>query len=152
MTSTPAAHDVSRLLIGAAVLATLSLGAARLDAQTAWKAIGRTSAGNAVFVNSRTVKRAGDLVSAHVRVVFTEPVKGAKGTFASYRTVATFNCTRKSLAAKENVYYADAKGTKVIDRSVNKLPGFGPALGGSLGDVALTFLCARPSIPVPRRE
>jgi hypothetical protein len=26
---------------------------------------------------------------------------------------------------------------------VNKLPGFGPALGGSLGDVALKHLCTR---------
>ena len=59
------------------------------------------------------------------------------------RTSATFNCAKKSLAAKENVYYADAKSTQVIDRSVNKIPGFGPALGGSLGDVALRHLCAR---------
>lgn len=151
MTRIPALLALSRPFIGVAALATLSLSPARAHAQSTWKAIGKTSAGNAVFVNPRTVKRTGDLVSAHVRVVFTEPVKGAKGTFASYRTSATFNCTKKSLAAKENVYYADAKGTKVIDRSVNKLPGFGPALGGSLGDVALTFLCARPLSPVRRR-
>jgi hypothetical protein len=108
-----------------------------------WKAIGPTSAGNAVFVDTRSVKKTGDLIAANVRVVFTEPVKGAKGTFASYRTSATFNCAKKSLAAKENVYFADAKGTRVIDRSVNKLPGFGPALGGSLGDVALKYLCTK---------
>ena len=112
-------------------------------AQRGWKAIGATAAGNAVFVETRSIKRTGDLVAANVRVVFTTPVKGAKGTFASYRTSATFNCTRQSLAAKENVYFADAKGTKVIDRTVNKLPGFGPALGGSLGAVALKHLCAR---------
>jgi hypothetical protein len=108
-----------------------------------WKAIGTTSAGNAVFVDTRSVKKTGDLVAANVRVVFTEPVKGARGTFASYRTSATFNCAKKSLAAKENVYFADAKGTRVIDRSVNKMPGFGPALGGSLGDVALKYLCTK---------
>ena len=112
-------------------------------AQRGWKAIGVTAAGNDVFVETRSVKRTGDLVAANVRVVFTTPVKGAKGTFASYRTAATFNCARQSLAAKENVYFADAKGTKVIDRTVNKLPGFGPALGGSLGAVALKHLCAR---------
>jgi hypothetical protein len=114
-----------------------------LQAQRGWVSIGKTSAGNTVLVESRSVKRTGDLVAANVRVVFTEPVKGAKGTFASYRTSATFNCTKKSLAAKENVYYADAKGTRVIDRSVNKMPGFGPALGGSLGAVALEHLCKR---------
>jgi hypothetical protein len=96
-----------------------------------------------VYVDTRSVKRTGDLVAASVRVGFKEPVKGAKGTFASYRTSATFNCTKKSLAAKENVYYADAKSTRVVDRTVNKMPGFGPALGGSLGAVALNYLCAK---------
>ena len=127
---------------GIIALATFPFTAVVLLAQDGWKAIGRTSSGNAVFVQTRSVKKAGDLVSANVRVVFTEPVKGAKGTFASYRTSATFNCAKKSLAAKENEYYADARGTKVIDRSVNKMPGFGPALGGSLGAVALNHLCA----------
>ena len=132
-----------RSLVGLSVLATLTLAPAALEAQRGWVSIGKTSAGNTVLVESRSVKRTGDLVAANVRVVFTEPVKGAKGTFASYRTSATFNCAKKSLAAKENVYYADAKGTRVIDRSVNKMPGFGPALGGSLGAVALEHLCKR---------
>jgi hypothetical protein len=126
-----------------AVVAALTLTPRAAEAQRGWVSIGKTSAGNSVFVETRSVKRTGELVAANVRVVFTEPVKGAKGTFASYRTSATFNCTKKSLAAKENVYYADAKSTRVIDRSVNKIPGFGPALGGSLGAVALEHLCAR---------
>jgi hypothetical protein len=132
-----------RTVLGLATLLSLTSTPVALHAQAAWKAIGTTSTGNAVFVDTRSVKRTGDLVAANVRVVFTTPVKGSKGTFSSYRTSATFNCTKRSLAAKENVYYADAKGTKVIDRSVNKIPGFGPALGGSLGDVALTHLCAK---------
>jgi len=132
-----------RLVFLIAALASLAFTPLTLSAQKGWTAIGATSAGNAVYVESRSVKRTGDLVAANVRVVFTEPVKGAKGTFASYRTSATFNCAKKSLAAKENVYFADKQGTKVIDRSVNRIPGFGPALGGSLGDVALKHLCAR---------
>ena len=130
-------------LFGLTVLASIPFTPGALEAQRGWVPIGKTSAGNSVYVESRSVKRTGDLVAANVRVVFTEPVKGAKGTFASYRTSATFNCAKKSLAAKENVYYADAKGTRVIDRSVNKMPGFGPALGGSLGAVALEHLCSR---------
>ena len=130
-------------LLAAALIAPLLAMPARVSAQGKWKEIGATSSGNAVYVDTRSVKRTGDLVAANVRVVFKEPVKGAKGTFASYRTSATFNCTKKSLAAKENVYYADAKSTRVIDRTVNKMPGFGPALGGSLGAVALNYLCTR---------
>lgn len=132
---------MTRLLLATTLLTLAPLPTAH--AQAGWKAIGKTAAGNAVFVESRSVKRTGQLVAANVRVVFSEPVKGAKGTFASYRTSATFDCAKQSLAAKENVYYADAKGRKVIDRSVNKLPGFGPALRGSLGDVAMIHLCAK---------
>ena len=143
MTSRSAPPAMAGRLLAAAALASLVATPAVLHAQGGWKAIGTTSAGNKVFVESRSVKRTGGLVAANVRVVFTVPVKGAKGTFASYRTSATFDCAKQSLAARENVYYADAKGTKVIDRSVNKLPGFGPALRGSLGDVALKHLCAR---------
>jgi hypothetical protein len=124
----------------ALVLGSLLLAPAALHAQK-WTPIGKTSSGNEVFVDSRSVKRTGDLVAANLRVVFTTPVKTPKGVWASSRTVATFDCAKKSLAAKENVFYADAKGTKVTERTVNKMPGYGPALQGSLGDVAMTYLC-----------
>jgi hypothetical protein len=122
------------------VLSALLLLPAALHAQR-WTPIGKTSSGNEVYVDARSVKRTGNLVAANVRVVFTTPVKTPKGVWASSRTTATFDCAKKSLAAKENVFYADAKGTRVTERTVNKLPGYGPALRGSLGDVAMTHLC-----------
>ncbi len=132
------------LLIGLAmVCGAASAAAASTQGKGKWKAIGTTSSGNAVFVEARSVKRQGSLVTANVRVVFNTPVKAPKGMWASSRTAATFDCARKSLAASENVFYADAAGTKVTERTVNKIPGYGPALGGSLGDVAMKFLCAR---------
>ncbi len=106
-----------------------------------WKDIGKTSSGNVVSVDPKSVKREGKLVHATVRVVFTPPVKAARGTWASSKTTATFDCARRYLAAKENVYYSDAKSTKVVERSVNRMPGFGPALGGSLGGIAVDYLC-----------
>ena len=109
-----------------------------------WKNIATTASGNMVSVDPKSVKKKDGLVSATVRVVFTPPVKASRGMWASSVTRATFDCARKSLAAKENVYYADARSTKVVERSVNKIPGFGPALGGSLGGVALQYLCSLP--------
>jgi hypothetical protein len=106
-----------------------------------WKDIGRTSSGNMVSVDPKSVKRTGNLVAANVRVVFTNPVATRKGSWKSSRTTATFDCAKKSLAAKENVYYSDERSTKVVERSVNRMPGYGPALGGSLGMVALDYLC-----------
>jgi hypothetical protein len=108
-----------------------------------WKDIGTTASGNVVSVDPRSVKREGNLVHATVRVVFTPPVKVQRGTWASSKTTATFDCAKRYLAAKENVYYSDANSTKVVERSVNKQPGFGPALGGSLGGIAVDYLCKK---------
>jgi hypothetical protein len=112
-----------------------------LHAQKKWTPIGATASGNQVFVDPRSIKRTGNLVAATVRVVFTTPVKTPTGTWMSSRTTATFDCAAKKLAAKENVYYGDAKETKVVDRKVNKMPGYGPALGGSMGALALDYVC-----------
>lgn len=106
-----------------------------------WKEIGKTSSGNMVSVDERSIKRKADTVAATVRVVFTEPVKASRGTWKSSKTTATFDCKRRYLAAKENVFYADEKGTKVVERSVNKMPGYGPGLNGSLGGIAVDYLC-----------
>ena len=110
-------------------------------AQKKWTSIGATASGNQVYVDAKSVKRTGSLVAATVRVVFTTPVKTASGTWMSSRTSATFDCAGKKLAAKESVYYGDAKETKVVDRKVNAIPGYGPALGGSMGALALNYLC-----------
>ena len=112
--------------------------------QKKWTDIGTTSAGNHVFVDPKSVKRTGNLVAATVRVVFTTPVKTPSGTWMSSRTSATFDCAAKKLAAKESIVYGDAKETKVVDRTVNKIPGYGPALGGSMGALALDYLCKTP--------
>lgn len=125
-----------------ATFALLALLPAAAHAQKKWTQIGTTSSGNPVYVDPRSVKKSGSLVDATVRVVFTKPVETPKGTWMSARTTATFDCAKKSLAAKENVYYGDAKETKVVERKVNKIPGYGPALGGSLGGVALGYLCS----------
>jgi hypothetical protein len=106
-----------------------------------WKDIGKTASGNIVSVDERSIKRKGDTVAATVRVVFTEPVKASRGTWKSSKTSASFDCKRRYLAAKENVFYSDEKGTKVVERSVNKQPGYGPGLGGSLGGIAVDYLC-----------
>ncbi len=127
------------LLLGTLLL----IGIAPAAAAQKWKDIGKTNSGNVVSVDPKSVKRSGDHVAATVRIVFTPPVKAARGTWASSRTVATFDCGKKSLAASENVFYSDVKSTRVIERSVNKQPGYGPALGGSLGAVALDYLCAQ---------
>jgi len=115
---------------------------ASVHAQKKWTDIGTTAAGNHVFIDPKSVKKNGNLVSATVRVVFTTPVKTAQGTWMSSRTAATFDCAAKKLAAKENTYYGDAKETKVVEKKVNGQPGYGVALGGTMGAVAMQYLCS----------
>ena len=54
-----------------------------------------------------------------------------------------FDCAKSSIAVKENVYYADEKTNKVVERKVNAQPGYGPALKGSLSQVALDYFCTK---------
>lgn len=129
----------TRALVLAIVV--LALGSSPSLAQRKWTDIGKTASGNVVSIDLKSVKRQGDLVSAVVRVVFNPPVQAQRGLWRSSRVTATFDCKRKYLAAKENVFYSDEKSTKEIERNVLKIPGYGPSIGGSLGRVALDHLC-----------
>jgi hypothetical protein len=124
------------------LLALLLLPAAA-GAQARWKDIGKTSSGNMVSVDPRSVKRAGTRVDATVRVVFTAPVQRPAGRWAVAHTKAMVDCGSRTLAAKENAYYADLKATRLVERTVNRVPGYSTTLDGSLGRVALTYLCAK---------
>ena len=113
-------------------------------AQSRWKEIGKTSAGNAVYVDPRSVKKVNGIITARVRVKFEQPVKTRQGVWATSQTLAMFDCAKSTIAAKETVYYADEKTGKIVERKVNAQPGFGPALGGSMSKLALDYLCAPP--------
>src|SRR4051812_15038531 len=135
MTCDPVKRHSMRALLLAIVLVAPAAHAQK------WKEIGKTASGNMVTVDSRSVKREKGIVSATVRVVFTTPVKAGTGTWASSKTMAMVDCAKKTLAAKENNYYSDAASTRLVERKVNKIPGFGPVLDGSLGQIALDYLC-----------
>ncbi|MEO6528922.1 MAG: surface-adhesin E family protein [Gemmatimonadaceae bacterium] len=114
---------------------------ATVHAQKKWTQIGTTASGNPVFVDLKSVKKSGPLVDATVRVVFVTPVDTPKGAWMSGRITGTYDCVKKSVASKEQRYYGDKAETKVVERKVNKMPGYGPALAGSLPAIALDYLC-----------
>jgi surface-adhesin protein E len=134
---------MQRITVGTVAASVLLLAPGVASAQSRWKEIGRTSSGNRVYVDPKSVHTQKALIDATVRVVFTTPVATPEGAWYSARTKATFDCVTRKLAAKENVYYGDAKETKVVERKVNKIPGFGPVLNGSLGAVAMDYFCRR---------
>jgi hypothetical protein len=122
------------------LLAVLALPAA---AQSRWKEVGKTSTGNSVYVDRRSVKTAKGIITAKVRVKFTEPVKTDNGYWRSSQVTAMFDCAKSAVAAKEASYYSDDAGTKVVEHSVNPKPGFGPAIGGSMTKVMLDYVCKK---------
>ena len=130
-----------RIRIGVSAL--LLLLPAVGSAQARWKEIGKTASGNAVYVDPRSVHTAKGRTEATVRVVFTTPVQTPEGAWYSARTKATFDCATRKLAVKENTYYGNAKETKVVERKVNKIPGYGTVPAGSLGAVALDYFCRK---------
>ena len=122
-------------------LAALVAVARPTAAQSRWKEIGKTSAGNSVFVDPASVKKVNGIVNARVRVVFAKPVETPQGNWMVSHSAAMFDCTKATVAAKETTYYSDAAATRVVDKRTNAKPGFGPALGGSMAKVALDYLC-----------
>ena len=130
-----------RLSLLSTILLASTLAPSAAHAQKKWTQIGTTSSGNPVYVDPKSVKKTGDLVSATVRVVFVKPVETPQGAWMSGRVAGTYDCAKKSVAAKEQTYYGDKAETKVVQHKVNKMPGYGPALAGSLPAVALDYLC-----------
>jgi hypothetical protein len=110
--------------------------------QSRWREIGKTSVGNVVYVDPKSVKKAADgIVTATLRVAFTPPTNTPKGPITASRTVAMFDCAKKVVAVKENTYFHDEKTNKVYQHSAPAKPGFGPAIKGTLPDIAMAYLC-----------
>ena len=110
--------------------------------QAKWQEIGKTSVGNPVYIDPRSVKKgANGIVTATVRTAFVKPVATPKGPITASRTVAMFDCARKVVAVKENTYYHDEKANRVYQHTAAGIPGYGPAIKGTLPDVAMAYLC-----------
>lgn len=112
--------------------------------QTKWQQIGTTSAGNPVLIDPKSVKKAADgIITATVRVTFVKPVTTPKGPITASRTIAMFDCAKQVVAVKENTYYHDEKTNRIYQHSAAGKPGFGPAIKGTLPDVAMAYLCKK---------
>lgn len=122
--------------------ALLALGGPPNVVQTKWQEIGKTSVGNPVYVDPKSVKKGADgIITATVRATFVKPVPTPKGPITASRTSAMFDCGKRVVAVKENTYYHDEKANRVYQHSAPVKPGFGTTIKGTLPDVALTYLC-----------
>lgn len=105
--------------------------------------IGKTSVGTPVYLETKSVTRANGIVTAAVRVALSPPIKNGATLLKSSRTIAMYDCAKQTVATRESWYYTDEAYKTVGMHRAAKVPGFGPAFGGSLADVAMKYLCAQ---------
>lgn len=114
------------------------------QASTRWQEIGKTSTGNAVFVDPRSVKDSAGMKVAMVRTVYTEPVATPAGPITGSRSRAVFNCAEQKVAVLENILFHDERANRIYRRSAPRVPGFSVAPTSSFAHVAMQYLCAAP--------
>lgn len=112
-------------------------------AQGRWKEIGTTSAGNSVYVDPASVKTVSGVITARIRVKFAEPVKTPEGLWVASHHIAMFDCAHSSVGAKESIYYSDEAANKIVKARRSPSLGSGPAIGGSMAQVALDYMCKK---------
>jgi len=103
--------------------------------------IGTISGGNPVTLETRTVKRRGNEVTATLRTTFLKPAKAPGGEWFGSHTVVTVRCGEKTVAVQANRYYGDATFTKVASEKIVKIPGYAAPVPGSVPALALARLC-----------
>jgi len=124
----------------------LAIAPAPVTAQTArrWTEIGKTSAGNLVYVDPKTVKTVNGITTARIRVKFVTPVDVRGGKSYESQHAALFDCAKRTVGVKANIYYGNAAATKVVQRDVAiEAPGFRPAPVGSMGQIGLDYFCKK---------
>lgn len=103
--------------------------------------VGTISGGNAVALETRTVKRAAKEITATLRTTFLKPAKAPGGDWYGSRTKVAVRCVEGTVAVLENRYYGDDKFTKVANERIVKIPGYAAPVPGSVPALALKQLC-----------
>jgi hypothetical protein len=132
-----------RTLIASLCLPAVALAfhAAPATAQSRWKEIGKTASNNIVYIDPKSTKTVNGIIMTRLQVKFVTPVKAGKDEWHLSRHLASFDCAKKTVAARESWYYGDDAGTKVLQHDVVKIPGFGTTIGGSMTAIALDYVC-----------
>lgn len=135
-------HSGGWTVIAVAVMLLVTAFRAPAQAAPRWQEIGKTSTGNTVYIDPRSVTTKDSIITATVRVTYTEPVSTPQGPITGARSVSMFNCAAKTVAVKESIIWHDEKKGTIYRKSAPKIPGFGPALKSTFAYVALEHLCA----------
>jgi hypothetical protein len=109
-----------------------------------WVEIGKTSTGNTVFIDPKSIVTGKDgIITAAFRVPYAKPLPTGKEPVRLVKATAMFRCSDRRVAVKESAMYHDEAGTRVFQRSKPKIPGFSVSFSSTFSGVALDYLCKR---------
>ena len=108
---------------------------------TDWKPAGRTFGGNEVYVDAAAMRRAGDVRTTWVRVVYARPVDVPGGEARSFEALAHFDCRAGSSAGIAVILYADEAGSRVLLHTQEESVRFNRDPEGSFGALASETIC-----------
>jgi hypothetical protein len=83
------------------------------------------------------------VITATFRVPYAKPFDHPRGKVTVTRAVAMFKCDVRTVAVKESTMYLDEKAGKIAEKSVPKIPGFGPTFSSTFSGVAMDYLCPK---------
>lgn len=129
----------------------LALAATSASAQGngRWTDIGKTSTGNTVYIDARSVRDSAGFKVAVVRTVYAAAVSTPQGPITGSRARAAFDCAQKRVAVLENIIYHDERANRVYRRSAPAQPGFAVAMTSTFAHVAMQHLCGAAPTPAP---
>lgn len=113
-------------------------------AQGRWKEIGKTSTGNTVMLDPKSVTKDKDgIITATLQMPYAKPYETPQGKVLLSRAKAKFDCAKRQIAVLESTTYGDLGGTKAMSHSKPKIPGFGTVFTSNYSGVALEHLCKK---------
>jgi len=126
----------------AVVISAFILAASSLAAQAAsWEPAGETAGDNEVFVDIESMRTAGNLRTAWVRVVYRQPIQAGNVRVSSMQALAHFDCGSGENAGLRVLLYEDAEGEKLALAREEREVRFGQEPEGSVGRVAHIRVC-----------
>ncbi len=121
----------------------LTQGAPPRPASGRWQEIGKTSTGNTVLLDAKSVKKGKDgIITATMQMPYAKPYETPQGKVVLSRATAKFDCTKRQIAVLESTTFSDLEGAHVMSHSAPKIPGFGTVFTSNYSGVALGYLCA----------
>jgi len=129
------------LRLAAWIIAIFAVGASAPALAASWEPAGETAGDNEVFVDLQSMRAAGNVRTAWVRVVYRQPIQAGNVRVASMQALAHFDCSSGENAGLRVLLFEDADGEKLALAREEREVRFGLEPEGSVGRVAHARIC-----------